>query len=215
MIRLIQGADAPNHPNEMDAMFRARAQVFRDRLGWDVDVIDGREIDRYDAANPLYLLSIDEGNGAIRGSLRLLPTTGPNMLRDKFAAFFDVPMVIESATIWECTRFCLHPDAGGPQTTATGAMRATWDMMLGICEVGLQAGLSQIQGVYDQSMIRVYRKTRWSPVPIAESRKVGAIPIYVGLWDVSEEALEQMRKASGTRGSVLEPNMPRRLLRVA
>ena len=214
MIRLIQGADAPNHPNEMDAMFRARAHVFRDRLGWDVAVIDGREIDEYDAANPLYLLSIDR-NGAVRGSLRLLPTAGPNMLRDKFAALFDQPMTIESGTIWECTRFCLHPDAGGPQATATGAMRATWEMMLGICEVGLKAGLTQIEGVYDHNMIRVYRKTRWSPIPIAQSRKAGTVPIYVGLWDVTEQALEHMRKASGISDSVLEPTPVPPLRRVA
>lgn len=203
MIRLIQGACADAHASEMDSMFRARAEVFRSRLGWNVAVVDGREFDRYDQANPLYLLSIDPENGDVRGSLRLLPTTGPNMLRDEFGNCFDQPVDIESPTIWECTRFCLHPQCTRT-CTATGAMLATWELMLGICEVGLLAGLTQIQGVYDRSMIRVYRKTRWSPTPIASSKHFGPMPVYVGLWEVSEKILARMRDAADIHASVIE-----------
>ena len=39
-------------------MFRMRAEVFSDRLSWDVTVQNGREIDRFDAEDPLYLLSL-------------------------------------------------------------------------------------------------------------------------------------------------------------
>ena len=143
MIRLVQGADAHRYPREMDAMFRARAAVFSERLGWNVTVVDGRETDRFDASNPLYLIAIDDLTGAVCGSLRLLPTTGPNMLKECFAELFDEPVDIESGTIWECTRFCLHPNVD-VRTSATGAMRTTWELMLGICEVGLRAGISQI-----------------------------------------------------------------------
>jgi len=204
MIRVIQGIDTPNFPREVDAMFKARALVFRDRLGWNVTVKEGREIDRYDKFNPLYLLCIDDTSGAIRGSLRLLHTTGPNLLRDQFSAFFDQPLVIESQKIWECTRFCVHPESGGQDITATGAMRTTWEMMLGICEVGLMAGLTHIQGVYNQYMIRVYRKTRWTPRPIASTARFGSVTVYVGLWEVSRSALEEMRCASSIHHSVLE-----------
>jgi len=204
MIRLIQGADSHRYPREMDAMFRARAAVFAGRLGWDVTVVDGREIDSFDGLNPLYLIAIDEATNTIRGSLRLMPTTGPNMLKQCFAGFFDQPVDIESGTIWECTRFCLHPDAE-TQPSATGAMRTTWELMLGICEVGLRAGLSHIQGVYDQSMVRVYKKTRWTPAPVASTTRLGPLPVFVGLWEVDEETLLRMRRVSGISSSVIEP----------
>jgi acyl homoserine lactone synthase len=204
MIRVIRGIDAPNFPSEMDAMFKARALVFHHRLGWKVTVTAGREIDSYDKFNPLYLLCIDDVSGTVRGSLRLLRTTGPNMLRDQFSAFFDQPLVIESHKIWECTRFCVHPEACGRDVTATGAMRTTWEMMLGICEVGLMAGLTHIQGVYDQYMIRVYRKTRWTPRPLASTDRFGRATVYVGLWEVSHGALAEMQCASSINRSVLE-----------
>ncbi len=85
MIFTIESADQDKYPELFDEMFRMRAEVFSGRLGWDVKVENGREIDRFDAEDPLYLLSLDERSGQLRGAVRLLPTTGPNMLRDVFS----------------------------------------------------------------------------------------------------------------------------------
>jgi hypothetical protein len=87
MLKLIEGSCASFFPKEIDAMFRNRAETFSDRLGWEVVVKDGYERDCFDDANPLYLVSVDPDTEQWWGSLRLLPTTGPNMLRDmgKFA----------------------------------------------------------------------------------------------------------------------------------
>jgi N-acyl-L-homoserine lactone synthetase len=213
MIRLIQGANAAAHPKEIDSMFRARAAVFHDRLGWSVSVQNSLEIDKYDALNPLYLVCIDD-QGIPKGSLRLLPTTGPNMLGECFGSYFDDSVDLSSSTIWECTRFCIHPNTR-KEVSATGAMRTTWELMLGICEVGLLAGLTQIQGVYGESMIGVYRRTRWSPVPIARTERLGPLPVYVGLWDVNEEILNRMRRVSGITSSVIGPEEARHLNEVA
>jgi N-acyl-L-homoserine lactone synthetase len=184
-------------------MFRARAAVFDRRLGWNVSVTSGRETDAYDAENPLYLVYIDNQSGEIAGSARLLPTTGPKLFRDCFSHLFDEPIDIASPTIWERTRFCIHPSAKSSGSIKS-AMRVSWEINLGVCEVGLLAGLTQIQAVYDQFMIKVYRRTQWSPTPMAKSNRFGRLPVYVGLWDVSEEALAQMRRESGIAESVLE-----------
>lgn len=215
MIRLIQGMDWQHHAVELDAMFRARAQVFADRLNWAVTVKDGRETDEFDDLNPLYLVCIDELTGKTRGSLRLLPTTGDHMLSKCFGAGFADGVTVRSGTIWECTRFCLHPEAGPAQTTSTGAMRDTLELMLGICEVGQLAGLTFIQGVYDKSMLRIYKRTRWSPVTIAKSTTLGRLPVYVGLWEISETAIDRMRKSGEIAGSVLETKTAIALQKVA
>ena len=36
-------------------MHKLRAQVFKERKGWDVSVIDEMEIDGYDALSPYYM----------------------------------------------------------------------------------------------------------------------------------------------------------------
>jgi acyl homoserine lactone synthase len=143
MIRLIQGNERAKYPREMEEMFRTRAAVFARRLGWDGTMSGGRETDRYDSENPLYLVYIDDHTGDFAGSARLLPTTGPNMFRDCFSHLFDEPIDIASPTIWECTRFCIHPSAKA-SGSIKNAMRVRWEINLGVCEVALLVGVEQI-----------------------------------------------------------------------
>ncbi|HZD90728.1 MAG TPA: acyl-homoserine-lactone synthase [Pseudolabrys sp.] len=203
MIRLIQGHDSEQYPREMEAMFRARAAVFHRRLGWNVTVRKGREVDRYDAENPLYVIAVDDDRGEVAGSARLIPTTGPKTYGESFSDLFEEPIDLASATVWECARFCIHP-AVRASGSLRNAMRVSFEINLAVCEVGLRAGLTQIQTVYDQFMLKVYQHAPWRPMPIARSTRIGKLPAYVGVWDVTQRTLSELRKASGIDRSVLE-----------
>ena len=48
MLKLIEGSRASRFPKDMDAMFRNRAEIFGERLGWEVEVRNGYERDRFD-----------------------------------------------------------------------------------------------------------------------------------------------------------------------
>ena len=115
MIILVNGNEQADYAYLTNKMFRIRAKVFHERLKWDVNVVDGLEKDHFDQENPLYLISVDEVSGNVRGSLRLLPTTGPNMLRDVFPILLPPGEVVESATIWESSRFSMEPGAETPE----------------------------------------------------------------------------------------------------
>ena len=96
MIRIFNRNSRKQYPQDIDAMFRLRKRVFHDLLKWDVSVRGDWEIDHYDDANPLYVLSYSDQTGRLRGSLRLLPTLGPNMLDDTFPILLgDNPEVRE------------------------------------------------------------------------------------------------------------------------
>ena len=159
MIRLIQGQESAHYPREMEAMFRARAAVFHRRLGWNVTVRKGLETDRHDAENPLYLVAIDDGSGNIVGSARLLPATGPATFGELFSGFFEEPIDLASGTIWECGRFCVHP-AARASGSLRNATRVSFELNLAVCELGLRAGLTQVQAVYDQFIVKVYERAR-------------------------------------------------------
>eukprot|EP01035_Chromulina_nebulosa_P068068 gene68068-biopygen50030 len=109
MIKIISGNKCADHPEEIDEMHQLRRRVFHDLLRWDVNVEGDWEIDEYDDMNPIYVLSYDD-NGRLRGSLRLLPTLGPNMLDDTFPILLGETPAIRSAAIWESSRFCIEPD---------------------------------------------------------------------------------------------------------
>lgn len=90
----------------LDSMYRLRSDVFHKRLGWDVRVEDGREHDWFDLIGPHYVVAHD-GNSRALGCCRLLPTLGPNMLRDIFPELLDGAPAPGSASAWEVSRFAL------------------------------------------------------------------------------------------------------------
>jgi N-acyl-L-homoserine lactone synthetase len=188
MIKSLTSGDRASCPEIFDEMFRARAAVFSDRLRWNVDVRNGREIDRYDEEDPVYLVSLDN-DGRTTGSLRLLPTTGETMLGNEFSSFFDEPVDIRSPTAWECTRFCVHPHLASDERER--GRRVSSDLLIGLCELALSSGIEHIVGLYDQAMTRVYRRIGWSPTPFATSRPQAG-RLAVGIWDVSRDALNAM-----------------------
>lgn len=208
MIRVFQGRDRNQFPREADAMYRLRARQFRDRLKWQVNVVDGWEIDEYDEMNPLYLVSIDE-RGAIRGSLRFLPTTGPHMMQGGLGTYFESAFEAQSPLIWECSRFSIEPMTHHGRISGSALRETTFELMHGGCEVAMKAGISQILGVFDPFMLRVYRRTGWGPEIVATSQKADPGPIYLGIWDVSEASLLSIRERSGITDTVLEDqNLP-------
>jgi acyl homoserine lactone synthase len=104
MIVVVEPHNASEYSNLTDEMFRLRARVFRDRLGWDVPVVDGKERDKFDDEGPVYLIYADDEAREVKGCLRLLPTTGPTVLTEFFADTLPEAAEFSAPTIWECTR---------------------------------------------------------------------------------------------------------------
>lgn len=92
----------------MDSMFRLRTEVFSERLGWDVRVEQGREHDWFDLIGPRYLVAHSGGSQPrALGCCRLLPTLGPNMLRDVFPDLLEGAPVPAAADVLEVSRFAV------------------------------------------------------------------------------------------------------------
>lgn len=210
MIILVNGSDQSSQSYLTSQMFRIRAKVFHERLGWDVNVENGMERDRFDEVNPLYLISVDEESGRVRGSLRLLPTTGPNMLRDVFPVLLPEGETVESATIWESSRFSMEP---GTETPEPGRLLSsvTGELLAGIEDVGLLAGLTYVVSVFDARMVRIFRSAGCPALIIGKPQRIGDCMTYAGLFEISEAARDKIRTACGITGSVLEPQSSRRL----
>ena len=207
MLKLIEGSYATEFPYEMDAMFRNRAQIFSERLGWNVSVRNGRERDKFDDENPLYLVSVDPLTKKYRGSVRLLPTTGPNMLRDVFPFLLGDGESVESPTIWEISRICAAPSECQPHRSKR-LSPALGELIVGIVEVGLMVGLTQIVAVFDARIYRVVKAAGCNPQLIGGPQRIGDTMSYVGVFDTGNSPLQAIRRAVGIQGSVLAPEAP-------
>ena len=205
MIVCINGSDREQHQDLVQEMYRQRARVFSERMKWDVIVRDGMEYDEFDEENPLYLISVDEKTGCLRGSLRLLPTTGPNMLRDVFPQLLPPDQIIESPTVWESSRFSMDVEAITPQA-GRRVSYVTCELIAGITEISLQSGISHIVSVFDAAMFRVLKAAGAGPDLIGGGRRIGVCTTYAGMFEMSDDFLDAVRRAGGIEGSVLEPN---------
>lgn len=91
-------------------MFSFRHEVFRCKLGWEVNSFNGLETDQYDHLDTVYILSLDS-TGMVDGCLRLLPTTSSYMLKDSFTSLLDEPQRLPTNKwIWECSRLAVDSE---------------------------------------------------------------------------------------------------------
>jgi N-acyl-L-homoserine lactone synthetase len=201
MMHLITADYFGNFVEEIAEMHRLRYRVFKRRLEWDVEVSGDVEIDEFDALQPDYLLQRAK-DGRIQGCVRLLPSTGPTMLRDTFPVLLDGAPAPGSSTIWESSRFALDIDSDAPKA-AHGLATATYELFAGMIEFGLSRQLTEIVTVTDARMERILRRAGWPLRRIGTPRALGSTLAVAGYLDVSVETLTGIRNAGGFQGPVL------------
>lgn len=201
MLHIVETPNRLHFEPLIEEMFSLRARVFKDRLQWDVDVRDGKEIDLFDSEDPLYILSTNDETGRLEGSVRLLPTTGPNMLRDVFPVLLPDGMVVESPIIWESSRFCIEPDMD--HIGASRINRITTELLCGLVEVGQRANLSHIVSVYDARMARIFRASNCPAEVIGTPIRIGRVMTYAGLFEVSQSLWNDIAATGAITSPVL------------
>ena len=205
MIIAIDGINAHHFQSLLRQSYQLRARVFQDRLGWDVNVENGMETDVFDALNPTTLVSLN-ASGQVVGSMRILQTTGPNMLADVFYSILQGEPAPRSPLIWEATRLCVDTD----RLNATGSPRArnsisyvTSEIMVAACEYAMDAGVSDAVAVIDPLMNRVLKRSGNAPYDyLGKATPMGKVTAMAGLLDCSIERTERLRERSDMRGDV-------------
>lgn len=185
---------------ELAQMHALRCRIFKERLDWEVETAAGMEVDSFDALQPIYLL-LRGITGVVSGCVRLLPSSGPNMLRDTFPVLLDGQTAPSAPDIWESSRFALeraHIEQG-----AQAVARSTYELFAGMVEFGLSRRLSSIVTVTDIRMERILRRTQWPLNRIGQPRPIGKTNAVAGHLEISRGALERLRTGGDLRGPVL------------
>ena len=201
MIQLITADRYGAFFGDIAEMHRLRYRIFKERLGWDVQVSGDMEIDEFDACRPVYLLQRTEDSG-VQGCVRLLPTTGPTMLRDTFPALLDGDAAPTSDSIWESSRFGVDLCTREAKTAGSIA-RATYELFAGMIEFGLMRQLTDIVTVTDARMERILCRARWPLRRLGSPRPIGKTIAVAGYLEVSRERLQCVREAGRLDGSVI------------
>ena len=208
MIQLITPGCYGAFVHEISQMHQLRYRVFKERLGWDVEVSGDLEVDAFDACKPVYLLQKDD-DGCVQGCVRLLPTTGPTMLRDTFPALLDGQAAPNSESTWESSRFGLDL-AVGQSKKAGGIALATYELFADMIEFGLMRPLSDIVTVTDLRMERVLQRVGWPLSRLSQRRSIGSTVAVAGCLSVSSEILDRLSQTAGLSTPVITPAAEKR-----
>jgi len=202
MILIVDALNKHKFPMVLDQMFRLRARVFAGRLGWDVNITDGREEDQFDALDPAYVIGLDDAGNVI-ACARALQTTGPHMLSDVFHDILDGEPPLRSATLWESTRFCVDTERLGRGRARGSVTYATSELMLGAVEYAMRSGISDVVTVIDPVMDRVLKRSGNAPYDyVGKTVQMGKVPALAGLLDCTEERANRIREVAGIEGDV-------------
>lgn len=148
-------------------MYRLRYSMFRERLNWDVESHGGLEFDDFDQLNPMYLIA--KKNATLCGCWRILPTTGPNMLRDVFPELLAGSPAPCGEDIWELSRFAIYKQ----KTNMFGFSALPLQMMHHAVQFARRQGVKQLVTVTTIGMERLLKHAGLTPRRLGPALKIG------------------------------------------
>ncbi|MDW3116767.1 acyl-homoserine-lactone synthase [Roseovarius pacificus] len=202
MILVIDALNRHRFGSVIDDMFKLRARVFHDRMGWDVTVRNGREFDLFDDLDPAYLVALDDDYNVV-GCNRMLQTTGPHMLTDVFQDILCGEPPLRSATIWENTRFCIDTERLKRPGNSRSVSYTACELMAGIAEYAFESGISDVISVVDPAMDRILKRCDNAPYGyLGETVQMGKTKALAALSDITEERIARIRNFAGITGNI-------------
>ena len=202
MIYVIDSLNKQDYKPMLEDMYRLRKRVFHDRLGWDVEVTDGMEIDIFDNLDPSYIVSVDS-EGQVVGCVRQLQTTGPHMLSDVFSSVLDGEPPLRSSRVWEATRFCVDTQRLSGGRGRNTISYVTSEIMIAAIELAISAGVTDAIAVVDPVMNRVLHRSGNGPYDyLGTPKQMGKVVAMAGLIDCTPERSERIRAFSGIQGNI-------------
>lgn len=160
-------------------MHKLRAKVFKDRMGWEVPIMSGMEIDGYDAIDPYYML-VKEESGKLRGCWRILPTEGPYMLKDSFPQLLHGEVAPANRKIMELSRFAIESEGN----QSFGFSEITMESIREIIAYGHRIGIDQYVTVTTTAIERLLRRAGVDISRFGPPLRIGvenAIALYVNI----------------------------------
>lgn len=203
MIQCLTNSDWKTHHHDILEMHRLRSRVFKDRLDWDVTCENGCEWDRFDMLDPIYIVANDE-SGRVAGTWRMLPTTGPYMLRDVFPQLMDGLPPPASPRIWEGSRFAVDSSYDGSKASLAALSRTTAEIFCAVVELSLTLGAEEVVTVYDARIARLLPRLGVVPTWRGSPVRIGNTIAMAGRFDISRDVLAKIRERTG----LVEPVLP-------
>jgi N-acyl-L-homoserine lactone synthetase len=147
----------------------------------------GIEADAYDRDDTIYLMVEDAATGRHLGSVRLLSTTGPHLLADRFAALCEAG-VPHADDIMEISRMVTRP--GLPRDAAEQVRE---QLAVALVEFGLARGLSAFTMMTPMDALPTVIAAGWDCRPLGLPQAADGVTIAALRITFDAAILQRMR----------------------
>jgi N-acyl-L-homoserine lactone synthetase len=186
-------------------MHRDRKRVFVDRLGWALPIRGSwLEVDEFDSDHAVYLLARGP-DGTHQGSLRLLPSTGPHMLRDLFPTLCAEPVPQEDSC-WEISRLVTNPIGA----SGTSILRVHRLLALALLEFAALNGIETFSLLIEVERLAALLSVGWPVLPLGMPMEMDGQLLQAFQIQVDAHSLGAMRARFGISQPVLTQHLPQR-----
>lgn len=175
-------------PAHLEAMFRLRYEVFHEKLGWEVQVCDGMERDHYDELEHITYIMGMGNSQTVDACWRLLPTTGPYMLKDTFPELLHGQPAPEASDVWELSRFAVATARTATDNAAFGPISIA--LMKESARFAMERGISRYVTVTTPPMERMLRQQGLHVHRLGPSVRIGVAAAVALIIEVDHQTLQ-------------------------
>ena len=187
----------------LEENFRLRHKIFVDLQGWDaLRRADGRDVDAFDTEDATHILVTDKGE--LVGGSRVTPLNRPNLLQTVFNGLVHGDLPADPSLGADWTRFYVRPDRREGRRRAPESAALFCAMM----EYALNEGSTFITFVSSLSMVEHGTAVGWKITPLGPASMVEGKATVAAWIAVSEEALYNVRRATGVSRALIPASAP-------
>lgn len=179
------------HIGYMSDVYRLRHKVFCEDKAWLPKNKERQEVDLYDRLNAVHFIHVDEA-GKVDGCCRILPSTGPNMLRDIFPELMGNQPIPSGQTIWEISRFTV--DTERLNDSYTTISHVTSELLIALFRYAVAHEINTIIAVTDTAFERILRRAGLYTVRYAPPRKFHNCEAVAGYAVANEETIRLLEE---------------------
>ncbi|MGF6188935.1 acyl-homoserine-lactone synthase [Serratia sp. 2723] len=139
-----------------EELFALRKDVFKDRLDWAVNCIDGLEFDEYDNQNTNYLVGMM--NGMVICSVRFIEMQFPNMIEGTFSSYFP-KLTIPQGNYIESSRFFVDKARASQVNLKKYPISSI--LFLAMVNYARKYGYDGILTIVSHSMLAILKRSGW------------------------------------------------------
>jgi N-acyl-L-homoserine lactone synthetase len=164
---------------------------------------DGCGLDVFDNNDARYVIVYDRADGAYLGSARLLPTVGPNMLRDAVPYLLEFGETVVSPGVWELSRICTMTNGRAAEGRRHDVDAVVGELVAAAIEAAVDAGVRQVVCVADDSTFDILERVGCLPRLLRRPELGPNRAPHVALLDVSELSLRRILKIARSHSAAI------------